>query len=68
MEKKINSLKKDIQNLIEIKDTSINVILDSYEINLECYNFIKSRDESWLSMFYKLLEKSLEDNKYDINQ
>lgn len=56
MEKRLEKIKKEIKNIIDIKDEKIEIILDSYEIDLACYNFIKSKDESWFNLFYKLLE------------
>ena len=51
MERKIKKIKKEINNIISLKDESIDIILDSYEIEIECYEFIKSRDETWFAMF-----------------
>ena len=61
MERKIEKIKKEINNILSLKDESIDVILDSYEIEIECYEFINSRDETWLAMFYKILEISLKE-------
>lgn len=56
MDRRLEKIKKEIKNIIDIKDEKIEVILDSYEIDDDCYNFIKSKDESWFNLFYKLLE------------
>ena len=56
MDKRLEKIKKEIKDIIDIKDEEIEIILDSYEIDSDCYNFIKSKDESWFNLFYKLLE------------
>lgn len=58
---KLDKIKKEIKNISDIKDVKIEIILDSYEIDLNCYNFIKSRDESWFKLFYTVLEIYLKD-------
>lgn len=57
----IKKIKDEIEN-----DETEDIIIDSYEINKDCYDFIYTKDEFYFKMFIDLLKMYIKEEKYKI--
>jgi len=57
---------KKIKNEIE-NEESEEIILDSYEIDKNCYDFINSKDEFYFKLFIELIKAYYKEEKFNID-
>ena len=59
----IKKIKSEIEN-----DESEEIILDSYEIDKNCYDFINSKDEFYFKLFIELIKAYCKEEKFNIDK
>jgi len=59
----IKKIKSEIEN-----DESEEIILDSFEIDKNCYDFINSKDEFYFKLFIELIKAYFKEEKFNIDK
>ncbi len=65
--KKIDKIYNEIKDILDaiLKKIDMEIILDSHEIDTECYNYIKIKDYTHFKMFSKLIKMLGNQEKYN---
>ena len=58
---------KKIKNEIE-NDELEEIILDSYEIDKDCYDYIHSKDEFYFKLFIELVKAYFKEDKFKLDK
>ncbi len=65
---RLNHINKEIKQIRDNDDNdTLETILDSYEFDKHCYDFITNKDDNYFKLFFSLVEMKLKETKYDLD-
>lgn len=67
--KNIDKIHKEIKEILDsiLQKIDMEIILDSHEIDRECYNYIKKKDMIYFKMLFDIIKKAGEKDNFNID-